>query len=74
MSIWSDNPEWFDEWIETEAMDGRFGEELRKKVENGDLVGYELWDLDGKGKLPGIKNDGSLGSEASTAYCERMMD
>ena len=64
MSIWSENPEWFDAWIEQQAINGYFGSEVQNKVENGELVGYELWDLD---------KNGSLGGEALLAYCERLI-
>jgi len=64
MSIWSENPEWFDAWIEHQAINGYFGSEVQHKVEDGELAGYELWDLD---------KDGSLGVEAIRAYCERLI-
>jgi hypothetical protein len=54
MSIWSDNPEWFDEWIEERALDGKFGSVIQGRVERGELAGYELWamhDLDPRGEL-----------------------
>lgn len=64
MSIWAENPEFFDEWIEEQALDGRFGDDIQKKIENGDMEPYDLWDLD---------KDGKLGSEAMGAFCERLM-
>jgi hypothetical protein len=33
MSIWSDNPEWFDEWLEKKALSGDFGADLQSKAE-----------------------------------------
>ena len=65
MSIMSDNPEWFDEWIFEKAIDGHFGDEIRLKAENGKIEAWDLWDLD---------RDGKLGSEACTAYCKRSVD
>jgi len=54
MSIWSDDPEYFDEWIEQRALKGDFGEEIKTKVLNGDLMGGDLWamkELDPLGEL-----------------------
>lgn len=65
MSIWSDDPEYFDEWIEREAMKGRFGAEIQAQVENGDLMGYELW------AMKGIDPKGDLGSKAMEDYMMR---
>ena len=67
MSIWSDNPEWFDSWIEQQALNGRFGSEVQAKVNEGALCGWELW------ATPGIDLDGKLGSEACQAYVERLI-
>jgi hypothetical protein len=64
MSFWSDNPEWFDEWIFEKALDGYFGKEIQVKAENDEIQGYDLWDLD---------KDGKLGSEASTAFIEQFI-
>lgn len=64
MSIWSENPEWFDDWIFEQALDGRLGEEIQKKCENDEIEGYDLWDLD---------KDGKLGAEASSCFIERLM-
>lgn len=66
MSIWSDDPEYFDGWIEKQAMNGRFGEEIRVKVENGDLAGYEIW------AMKDIDPKGDLGSQATEDYCHRF--
>ena len=69
MSICSDDPEYFDEWIERRAVDGWFGAEIKAKVENGDLPGYELWPM-----LDKLGFDiGQLGGEASANYCERFI-
>ncbi len=67
MSIWADNPEYFDEWIENQALKGRFGAEIQAAVESGDLPGYELWgrkDIDPRG---------DLGCEAEQDYYGRFM-
>jgi hypothetical protein len=67
MSIWSDDPEFFDEWVEKQALKGRFGPEIQALVENDELPGYELWnrkDFDPKG---------DFGCEAMQDYCERFV-
>jgi hypothetical protein len=69
MSIWSDDPEWFDEWIENRALDGRFGDTIKKQVEEGELPGYELWNLLSKWGF----NVGELGNEACIVYSERFL-
>lgn len=63
MSMWSDNPEWFDDWIFEKALEGDFGEAIQLKAENDEIESSDLWNLD---------KDGKLGSEACTAYCERQ--
>lgn len=60
MSVWSENPEWFDEWIIEKALDGYFGEDVQSKVENDEIQSYDLWELD---------KDGKLGAEAMTVFC-----
>lgn len=70
MSIWSDNPEWFDEWLERQAADGRFddtphGPEIKRLIEEGDFCGWQWWDR--------LDTDGKLGSEACTAFFERWV-
>ena len=67
MSIWSDNPEWFDEWIEKQALEGKFGEEIKKKVEDGRVVGSDLW------AMKDIDPNGKLGSQATEDYCLRFV-
>jgi hypothetical protein len=67
MSIWSDNPEWFDEWIEAYALDGGLGQELQIKVEQGELTGSDLW------AMKDIDPKGELGSQASEDYCTRFI-
>ena len=62
MSIWGDNPEWFDEWIEQKALAGEFGEEVRLAVESGDMTADDLW-----------KDHLDLGGDAELAYCEGFM-
>ena len=62
MSIWGDNPEWFDEWIIQRALDGNFGEDVQKKVEVEELTADDLW-----------KDHLDLGSDAELAYCERLV-
>ena len=66
MSLWGDNPEWFDEWIEKRALSGAFGPIIQKHVEEGELLGYELW------VLPELQDRlGDLGTEATADFCER---
>ena len=68
MSIWSDNPEVFDEWIEQYALEGNLGLEIQRKVGEGELVGWELW------ALPELQAQlGELGHKAEVAYVERLM-
>ena len=65
MSIWSEDPEWFDEWLEQRALEGRFGDEIREIAEAGNFAAWEWWDrLDVKGEL---------GQEAMTAYVEGLI-
>ena len=66
MSIWSDDPEWFDEWIEGAALNGRLGPEIQAKVEAGELLGYEIW------AMKDIDPKGELGSQACEDYCTRF--
>jgi len=35
MSVWADNPEWFDEWVEKQALKGRFGPAKQAEAEAG---------------------------------------
>ncbi|KKM83135.1 hypothetical protein LCGC14_1312480 [marine sediment metagenome] len=65
MGIWSDNPEWFDEWLEQRALGGQFGKELQQQAETGDFVAYEQWGV--------LDVDGSLGSQAMDDYCTRSV-
>ncbi len=65
MSIWSDDPEWFDEWLERKALEGDFGPELQKKAEDGNFFDDDMWDL--------LDKDGKLGQEATADYCDRFM-
>jgi len=62
MSIYGNDPEWFDEWIEQKARDGEFGPETRKLVEDGVLTADDLW-----------KDHLDLGRDAALAYCERFV-
>ncbi len=41
MSVWSENPEFFDEWLETEALEGRFGTNLKELARSGNFSGWE---------------------------------
>ena len=66
MSIWSDDPDWFDEWIEQRAMEGQFGQQIKAKVEEGGLLGYELW------AMKDIDPKGDLGTRATEDYCLRF--
>ena len=70
MSIWSENPEWFDQWLEEQAADGRFddtefGPEIKRVLSLGDFCGWSWWDK--------LDTDGKLGQEAITAYIERLI-
>jgi hypothetical protein len=65
MSIWRENPEWFDQWILDRAIEGKFGAEFQKRAEEGDLDPSELWSLD---------VDGNLGARAYETYIERFME
>jgi hypothetical protein len=67
MSLWSDDPEWFDEWIEKQAINGRFGDAIRIAVEEAGMPGWEIW------AMPDIDPEGKLGSEAMQDYCERFV-
>ncbi len=64
MSIWSDDPEFFDEWIEKQALNGRFGPEAQKQAEDGDFDVSEAWNK--------LDVGGKLGSEATADYCSRF--
>ena len=46
MSLWSESPEWFEDWIAQKAMEGYFGEETRLRFENGNISECELWTND----------------------------
>lgn len=59
MRIWANNPEWFDEYAERKALEGWFGPDIQKQVEEGELCGYELWALD----------DGHLAEMALERFC-----
>jgi hypothetical protein len=74
MSRWADDPEYFEEWIEHRAMDGEFGEEIAAKVENGDLLGYELWDGLLDGTITGKLKDHEYVRLADISCIERLTD
>ena len=65
MSVWSENPEWFDKWLTVRAAEGRFGPELQDLAEVGDFIAQEWWDK--------LDTDGKLGEEAMTDYVERFI-
>lgn len=70
MSIWSENPEAFDSWLEEQAERGRFdntpyGPEIKRLLAAGDFCAWEWWDK--------LDTNGSLGQEAMTAYVERFI-
>ena len=65
MSIWRENPEWFDEWLEQRALAGQFGKQLQQQAEAGDFVAYEQWYL--------LDTDGSLGAQAIDDYCTKSV-
>jgi hypothetical protein len=69
MSMWAENPEWFDEWLEKQAMTGRFGEEIRKQVIEGEVLGYELWP-----KLLEDERYPGLAREAELAFIEQFVE
>jgi len=62
MSVWGNDPEWFDNWIEQKALDGEFGEEVQRKVESEELTADDLW-----------KDHLDLGKDAMESYCERFV-
>lgn len=65
MSLWSDNPEWFDWWLEDQALKGRFGEEKKAQAEAGEFnADYDEW-----GRLD---TNGELGAEAMLDFEERL--
>ena len=65
MSIWSDDPEYFDEWILRRALEGQLGQDLQRKAEEGEIEGYEIW------AMKDIDPQGKLGSQATEDYCSR---
>jgi hypothetical protein len=65
MSVWGDNPEWFDEWLEKRALEGRFGLEVQARAEAGDFEAYMEWNK--------LDPTGELGTEATQDYWERRM-
>ena len=65
MSIWRENPEWFDEWLEERALAGEFGEQLQQQAEAGDFIACEQWAL--------LDTNGSLGAQAEEDYCTRFV-
>ena len=65
MSLWDENPEWFDEWLEQRALEGEFGEELKQQAQAGEFVAYEQWD--------GLDIYGSLGARAEQDFWERLV-
>lgn len=67
MSLWSDHPEYFDEWIEKRALAGQLGPGLQLAVERGEVAGYEIW------AMKEVDPKGELGSRAMQDYCERFV-
>ena len=65
MNMWSENPEWFDAWLEEQAARGRFGPRLQRLAEDGDFAGYEYWDK--------LDRDGQLGQEAMRAFVDHFI-
>jgi hypothetical protein len=65
MSIWSDDPEWFDEWLEKQALKGRFGPRFQFEAEQGNFEASEQWTK--------LDVDGKLRQEAMSDYCERFV-
>lgn len=66
MSVWGDNPEWFDGWLESEAISGRFGPGIQAQAERGEFEGYKEWSQ--------LDHDGILGAEALRDYWEEIID
>jgi len=64
MSLLGENPEWFDNWIELEALNGRWGVNLQERVLIGDVVGNDLW--------KDRKDISELLEEAETCFLERL--
>jgi hypothetical protein len=68
MNVWAENPEWFDEWVEQRALEGKFGAEIKRGVENGTIVGSELW------SRAGFDPKGDFGSQALQDFYERYVE
>ena len=69
MSLWGDNPEYFEEWIEAQALNGKLGAEIQARVENGDLTGFELWR-----ELQNEPQHADLARKAELDFWERFLD
>jgi hypothetical protein len=50
MNVWAENPEWFDDWIIENALEGRLGDEAEKLAQDEDVDPSKLWDLDKTGQ------------------------
>ena len=66
MSIMGDNPEFFDSWLEQQALTGRLGPDEQQKAVNGEFnEDYLAWSR--------LDPDGKLASEACRDYYEGLV-
>jgi len=63
--LWSHNPEFFDEWLTTQALNGRFGDVAKHQAEEGEFEAYQEWTR--------LDTDGSLSAEATQDYYGRFV-
>jgi len=62
MSLVDENPEWFNNWIELQAILGRFGVSAQEQVVAGEITGSDLWE-----------EHPDLYTEAETTFLERLV-
>jgi hypothetical protein len=63
--LWANNPEFFDEWLEGEALKGRFGTEKQRQAEEGIFnEDYKEWSR--------LDTDGKLSSETTADFYSRF--
>jgi hypothetical protein len=63
--LWANNPEFFDGWLEQEALNGRFGPEKQEQAEAGEFNDdYREWER--------LDKDGKLSSEATSDFYTRF--
>ena len=75
MSAWSDEPEWFEDWIVKKAEQNYFGQGIKSRMEAGELDPYDLWQLviDGKVKALDGRRGYEIANDASRDFAERGM-